>query len=844
MPIVFFFLLIPCCIPGRNFPDNPDQDVFIQSRLNLVLPSVVDDLIPPATLINSVPVSTHSRPAWRTTLAYFVSAKLLRRLRKQGAQVRLDVATLSLDSRHEVMGTVSLDVKDAKMVLMKDGKRELREVEAYVVDKGNWLPLSPPAGTKATLSSPNPEIKAGLFVLDMPQAVSDLAAKASTPVPATFTKRALTKTDPGLELCSSSQIMEHDDNSLSQLSSEDDDDDDDDEDEDIPNPSRSSNLSVNKAKLKLSGMPRRVQSHNNIKHIATESEYVRKRYSSSASQPKVNLEKLSTAFTGMKIEPHGKPSPTNGTTTTERRRHDRTSSETSATTAASNNQIHSPSSSSSSSTLPYRQIGKGSKPITFYFNIVHADHITSLLRAKSSYARRRPRPFFRYQFLSSIITAPASSLSLIQQRQFRDSKNKVTSCFHFRGQPHDIQSWLTRQQKLVVTLIVKSDMDDEDDETIGVCEIPLSGVAFSTANGLQRAINDNEDYFYGSVEQDAIERVLPERSFPVYDLQTRELCVSAPEEIARITVRMGLVAGWWNNDATAGQREDQGRLKSHRLSWTRLSSENDHANTLKRANSNGAEQFEQLLKNKKMKRAVSEQGSPRRSSSRQQPLQQQSKFIAPRPIVPSSFSFSKSDDLSIPDSLDQHQLDMEDDPPSVNSRRLMEQRQKRLEKTLLRGHSDLGAYRERPLSSSDRKKSIDDALMPPPMTLSQHRRLNRAHTHSSSWTTDLLDPVPSLTADSDTINEDMEDPYQESLTQMYSEALDLMRDHSMRWSKVKTLVTSEVDRVLRERQRLAEFRKNIEVMLKTKRARDHGIAKPSSVNRTKLAEKRLSGSFS
>ncbi|KAH8554160.1 hypothetical protein BGW37DRAFT_409848, partial [Umbelopsis sp. PMI_123] len=441
-----------------------------EGALNLVLPSVVDDLIPPATLINSVPVSTNARPAWRTTLAYFVSAKLLRRLRKQGAQVRLDVATLSLDSRHEVMGTVSLDVKDAKMVLMKDGKRELREVEAYVVDKGNWLPLSPPTGTKSILLSPNPEIKAGLFVLDMPQAV---------------------------------------------------------------NPSKSSSSTSNKAKLESSSMPRRVQSHNNIKHIATDSEYTRKRYSSSSSQAKVNLEKLSTAFTSMKIEPHGKPSPTNGTN--ERRRHDRNTSETSATTA-STNQIDSPSSSSSSSTLPYRQIGKGSKPITFYFNIVHADHITSLLRAKSSYARRRPRPFFRYQFLSNIITAPASSLSLIQQRQYRDSKEKVTCCFHFRGHPHDIQSWLTRQQKLVVTLIVKSDIDDEDDETIGVCEIPLSSVSFSTANGLQRAMNDNEDYFYGS---------------------TRELCVSAPEEIARITVRMGLVAGWWSNDATTSQNEDQ-----------------------------------------------------------------------------------------------------------------------------------------------------------------------------------------------------------------------------------------------------------------------------------------------
>lgn len=784
----------------------------------------MDDLIPPATLINSVPVSTTSRPAWRTTLAYFVSAKLLRRLRKQGAQVRLDVATLSLDSRHEVMGSVSLDVKDAKMVLMKDGKRELREVEAYVVDKGNWLPLSPLSGNKSSMPSQIPEIKAGLFVLDMPQAVSDLAARSSTPVPTTFTKRALTKRDPGLELCSSSQIMEHADTSLSQLSSEEEDEDDD----DILDPSKSNNLYADNSNKQSSGMPRRIQSHNNTNNISTTGpEYVRKRYSSSASQAKANLEKLSAAFTGMNIDTNGKPIAAN--TATERRQHDRTSSETSSSLATtSSTQINNLSSS-----LPYRQIGKGSKPITFYFNIVHADHIHSLLRAKSSYAKRRPRPFFRYQFLSNIITAPATSLSLIQQRRYRDTDRKVTCCFHFRGHAHDIQTWFLRQQKLMVSLIVKSDVEDEDDETIGVCEIPLSGIVFTATSGLQRAVTDTEDYFYGSVEQDAIERVLPERSFPVYDLQTRELCVSAPEEIARITVRMGLVAGWWNNDSAANQVNDQTRLKSHRLSWTRTSK--GHENSLKRANSNGAEQFEQLLKNKKMKRAASEQGSPLRATPRQ------TKFVAPRPIVPSSFSFSTTDDLSTSDQLD---LEDHDELPPVNSRRLVDQRRKRLEKTLLRGHSDLGPYRDATSSrSTDRNKSIDDILMPPPASSSLHRQLNRAHTHTASWTTDLLDPVPSLTADSDTINEDIDDPYQETLTQMYTEALDLMRDHSMRWSKVKTLVTSEVDRVLRERQRLAEFRKNVEVMLKTKRARDHGIAKATSVGRSKISEKRLSGGF-
>jgi hypothetical protein len=490
-----------CCIIGRHFPDNPDHDVFIQSRLNLVLPSVVDDLIPPATLINSVPVSTTPNPAWRTTLAYFVSAKLLRRLRKQGAQVRLDISTLSLDSRHEVMGSVSLDVKDAKMVLMKDGKRELREVEAYVVDKGNWLSLSPPSANKSTLPSPCPEIKAGLFVLDMPQAVSDLAARSSTPVPATFTKRALVKNDPGLELCSSSQIMEHGDIPLSNMASEEDDDiDDDDIDEDdVLSPSPSTTLYDNKN----NNLPRRVQSHNNIPNIGVRSEYARKRFSSSASHAKVNLEKLSAAFTGMNIDTNGIPVPSQS------RRHNRTSSFASSSAANANTAQSSPSPK-----LPYRQIGTGTKPITFYFNIVHADHLNSLLRVKSSHMQQQPRPFFRYRFLSNVVIAPASSLSLLNKQSRGTALPKVTF-FHFRGHARDVQSWLVRQQKLWIDLIVKSDPNnDEEGEIIGLCEIPLSGITMAAADLLQRSLNDSDDYFYGTVQQDAIERVLPERSFP------------------------------------------------------------------------------------------------------------------------------------------------------------------------------------------------------------------------------------------------------------------------------------------------------------------------------------------
>ncbi|RUS24954.1 hypothetical protein BC938DRAFT_472836, partial [Jimgerdemannia flammicorona] len=184
----------------RDFPNKPDNDLFVQCRLNLKLPPSVADLIPPSTLISTVPVTHESSPHWRTTLAYFLSANLLRRLRSQRATVRLDVCSLDSQGRHETVGSVSLELCEARVVVMRDGKRELREVVKFVVDKGNWSPLVVPGASKdnknaggeasngrtsrasnvststtttggvtPTTGRRRPEIKAGVFVVDMPR---------------------------------------------------------------------------------------------------------------------------------------------------------------------------------------------------------------------------------------------------------------------------------------------------------------------------------------------------------------------------------------------------------------------------------------------------------------------------------------------------------------------------------------------------------------------------------------------------------------------------------------------------------------------------------------------------
>lgn len=128
--------------------------------MDLHLPPPIDDLIPPKTLICTHPVTCTATPRWRTTLVYFLSAKLLQRLRQHHSQVTLEVLSLSLDGSKDGLGQVQLPVSEAKLVLMKHGKPNMAQIKDYVVDKGEWH----------LLSRGHAQIRAGLFIVEIPHA--------------------------------------------------------------------------------------------------------------------------------------------------------------------------------------------------------------------------------------------------------------------------------------------------------------------------------------------------------------------------------------------------------------------------------------------------------------------------------------------------------------------------------------------------------------------------------------------------------------------------------------------------------------------------------------------------
>ncbi|KAI8370395.1 uncharacterized protein BYT42DRAFT_623212 [Radiomyces spectabilis] len=176
---------------GHDFIPYPDRDLFIHCRLHLPLPEPVDDLIPPTTLISTQPIPCSTTPVWRTTLAYFLSTKILKGLRRRKTQVTLEIFTLSMNGDKEELGRVSLPINLAKMVRMNSLEREeLTMIKDYVVNKGRWH----------RLSKGNAEIKAGLFFATMPT-VDIVQSKSMAKLQRTPLD-GITASQLGLELCS------------------------------------------------------------------------------------------------------------------------------------------------------------------------------------------------------------------------------------------------------------------------------------------------------------------------------------------------------------------------------------------------------------------------------------------------------------------------------------------------------------------------------------------------------------------------------------------------------------------------------------------------------------------
>ncbi|KAI8098692.1 uncharacterized protein BX664DRAFT_319353 [Halteromyces radiatus] len=202
---------------GIGFPSLGDRDLFIHSRLELHLPETVGDLIPPPTIISTKPTKLVSDPQWRTTLVYFLSAKLLRRLRRRQAQVTLQIRAMAEQGDTKEIGLASLRVDQAKIIKMVQGERSLSIVKNYVVDKGEWKPITKEGMSRA-------QIKAGLFIVDMPPPAGERHRQVATPLRNPIIHNKQMEDELGLEIYSADTS----DCLTTNSSSRDTDDDDDD----------------------------------------------------------------------------------------------------------------------------------------------------------------------------------------------------------------------------------------------------------------------------------------------------------------------------------------------------------------------------------------------------------------------------------------------------------------------------------------------------------------------------------------------------------------------------------------------------------------------------------------
>ncbi|KAI8390365.1 hypothetical protein BD560DRAFT_362230 [Blakeslea trispora] len=160
----------------------------------------------------------------------------------------------------------------------------------------------------------------------------------------------------------------------------------------------------------------------------------------------------------------------------------------------------------------YHQIGKGTSHYTFYFRIMYADHVNSVLKDTT---KRLKKPYLSYSFLTHYTLAPAASIS--------SQPTHIKSCYSLRGHLIEIQDWLDAQQSIALDYVL---MDKWSKQTMGQAHVPLEGIAFQ-----------------GQEHQD--------RVYPVYNEEK--------EQLATVTVRIGIVSGWHQEDYF--RREEEARQR-------------------------------------------------------------------------------------------------------------------------------------------------------------------------------------------------------------------------------------------------------------------------------------------
>ncbi|KAG1468462.1 hypothetical protein G6F56_003815 [Rhizopus delemar] len=421
---------------GRYFKSD-NESIQVETELDLKLPSSINDLIPHNTKITS-PSANIERDGtcdFNVSLVYFVSSKQLVRLRKERAKAIIRTRRIYKDQKMKLVDTIQLPITEAKEVVPKSA-HQLDHIYKFVADKGAWC----------TLSSQE-QLKVGLFYVAMPDSSNSGGGGGGT----------ITRVStPCIELRSPPPTPKITNAALHQSYCS------------------SNSSSGNSSTTTSSNRKKKITSILGMQHQLPKKKPVEDKR---AKTPQPTLRRTKSSLIDLNIEELAE-----------------TLRKINIFPSVSKEIRKTPQPSQS-----YHQIGKGTLKYTFYFKILHADHINPSISHSSN--SKLKKPYVSWSFLSTYNISPAASFA-------QEYTNQSRSCFQLTGHLVDIQHWLDALDQIKLSLIM---MDKQTKQTAGTASISLKNIAFN-------------------------DRTFDDRSCLVLNSQD--------QVVAQITVRMGLVSGW------------------------------------------------------------------------------------------------------------------------------------------------------------------------------------------------------------------------------------------------------------------------------------------------------------
>lgn len=491
---------------GRYFSVNNNgapYSVKMEAELDLKLPPSIEDLIPTRTILHSpaAKVDTNGNCSFNISLVYFVSFKQLQRLRRTDAKTTLKLIKINSEGTAQLCDSSSFlqfSLSEAKEVIPQS-QHKMDQIYKFVLDKGAWH----------TIPKTRQQVRVGLFYVAMPDNNSNSTSTSSSSSNSVLNTPSIQLRSPPATPIMPKRVTATNSNRKKKINSI------------LGAPSTLFTTTTTQTATATSNNSSHSSSSNST--TTTNSSTRLKKASSpsireedkklkrtplkrtKSSLVNLNIEELADVLKQINIfnkdeqqqekeQPSVPPVPSLPTS------------------------LPSPP----PPLPPYHQIGKGSSRYTFYLRIMYVDHVNaSLLRQSTPYSKKIThikKPFFGYTFLTNYNLTPAASINQLD----RDDGNK--SCFQLRGHVYDIQTWLDAQGYIELRYIL---MDKYTKETVGRAKIPLQGIAFE---GNRTMMSD--------------------RVYPVYSESDDD------DEIAKVTVRMGLVSGWRKEEQTSHSEID------------------------------------------------------------------------------------------------------------------------------------------------------------------------------------------------------------------------------------------------------------------------------------------------